>query len=66
MKTILLVLAAVLFVVAAVYMLVPADSLPSFLPGFDASLARPRTKHGLAAGGVGILLLALGFFVGRR
>jgi hypothetical protein len=66
MKVILFLLGIVLIVVAAVYLFVPADSLPSFLPGFDASLARPRTKHGLAAGAVGIVLIGLGWFLGRK
>lgn len=66
MKAILILLGIILIVVAVVYLLVPADALPSFMPGFDASLARPRTKHGLAAGVVGIVLFAIGWFVGRK
>lgn len=66
MKAILILLGIILIVVAAVYLFVPADSLPSFMPGFDASLARPRTKHGLAAGVVGIVLIGIGWFFGRR
>ena len=66
MKIVLILLGLVLIVVAAVYLFVPADSLPSFLPGFDASLARPRVKHGVAAGVVGIVLIGLGWFLGRK
>jgi hypothetical protein len=66
MKTILFLLGALLIVLAAVYLLVPADSLPAFIPGHEAGLARPRTKHGLAAGAVGIVLFAIGWFFGRR
>jgi len=66
MKLILILLGLVLIVVAAVYLFVPADSLPSFMPGFDASLARPRMKHGIAAGVVGIVLIGLGWFLGRK
>jgi hypothetical protein len=66
MKTIAYLLGALLIVIAAVYFLVPADSLPSFLPGHEAGLARPRIKHGLAAGIAGIVLLAIGWFAGRR
>jgi len=36
------------------------------MPGFDATLARPRMKHGLAAGGVGIVLIVIGWFFGRK
>ena len=66
MKTIAYLLGALLIVIAAIYLLVPADSLPSFFPGQEAGLARIRLKHGLVAGAAGIVLLAIGWFVGRR
>ena len=66
MKTILILLGIVLLVVAGVYLYFPADQLPSFMPGFDASLTRPRMRHGYAAGAVGIALIAIGWFFGRR
>jgi len=66
MKSIAYLLGALLIVVAAIYLLVPADSLPAFFPGHETGLTRIRLKHGLAAGAVGIVLLAVGWFVGRR
>jgi hypothetical protein len=66
MKSIAYLLGALLIVIAAIYLLVPADSLPAFFPGHEAGLTRIRLKHGLAAGAVGIVLLAAGWFVGRR
>jgi hypothetical protein len=66
MKTIIYLLAVILIVVAAVYLLIPADSLPAFLPGYEAGLTRPRMKHGLAAGAAGVVLFILGWIVGRR
>ena len=66
MKTVVYLVGIVLIVIAAVYLLVPADSLPAFLPGHEAGLMRPRMKHGLAAGAAGIVLFALGWFLGRR
>ena len=66
MKAILILLGLILIVVGAVYLYLPADHLPSWMPGFDAAIARPRTKHGLAAGGAGIVLVAISFFFGRR
>jgi hypothetical protein len=44
----------------------PADQLPSFLPGHEAGLARIRMKHGLISGAVGVVLLAVDWFMGRR
>ena len=66
MKTIAYLLGTLLIVIAAIYLLVPADSLPSFFPGHETGLARIRVKHGLAAGVVGIVLIAIGWFAGRR
>ena len=66
MKLILILLGIALIVVGAVYLMVPADSLPSFLPGHTAGLMRPRMKHGLLSGAIGVVLLAAGFWVGRK
>ena len=66
MKSAAYLLGTLLIVVAAIYLLVPADSLPSFFPGHEAGLARVRVKHGLVAGVAGIVLIALGWFAGRR
>jgi hypothetical protein len=66
MKLVLTLLGVVLLVVAAVYFLVPADQLPSFFPGHETGLARIRTKHGIASGVAGLVLLAAGVWMGRR
>jgi len=66
MKTVAYVLGALLIVVAVIYLIAPADSLPSFFPGHEAGLARPRIKHGLAAGAIGVILLVVGWVLGRR
>lgn len=66
MKLILSLIGVVLLIVAAVYLLVPADSLPSFFPGYEAGLTRVRVKHGLVAGAVGIVLLVVPMLLGRR
>jgi hypothetical protein len=66
MKLIVTILGVVLLVVAAVYFLVPADSLPSFFPGHVNGMARIRATHGMVAGALGIILLGAGWFLGRR
>lgn len=66
MKAIVIVIGVVLIVVAAVYFLVPADALPSFFPGHETGLMRIRTKHGMLAGAIGIVLLALTWWIGRK
>lgn len=66
MKTTAIVVGVVLIVIGVVYFLVPADELPSFLPGHEAGLARIRVKHGLLSAGLGIVLFAAGWWVGRK
>jgi hypothetical protein len=66
MKLVLYILGLILIVVAAVYFFVPAESLPSFFPGHEAGLTRIRLKHGIAAGAGGVILILIGWFVGRR
>ena len=66
MKTIALVVGIALIIVAAVYFLMPADSLPGFFPGHEAGLARIRVKHGLLSGSLGIVLLFGAWIMGRK
>ena len=51
------VLGVVFLVLAAVYWLTPAGSLPAFLPGFHAGSAHVHLRHAL-----GSLIVALGLF----
>ena len=55
----------VLIIIAAIYLAIPADSLPSFLPGYDPGMTRPRMKHGIASGVVGVILILAGWYLGR-
>ena len=66
MKLILTLLGVVLLVIAAVYLLLPADQLPGFLPGHEVGVTRMHYKHGIVAGVVGVVLLAAGAWMGRR
>ncbi len=66
MKLILIVLGLALIAIAVVYFMVPADQLPSFFPGHAAGVARVHTKHGLVSGALGVVLIAIGWFMGRR
>ena len=52
------ILGVLLLVVAVVYFVDTASSLPSFFPGHQAGSTHHHTKHGIAA-----LVLALGCFV---
>jgi hypothetical protein len=66
MKLICTLLGLALLVIAAMYFLMPADALPSFFPGHETGLARMHYKHGIVSGVIGIVLLAAGWFMGRR
>lgn len=66
MKLIITLLAFILIILAGVYFFIPANSLPAFIPGYDATLTTVRFKHGVAAGVVGVLLLIVSRFIGRR
>ncbi len=66
MKLVAYVLGIALIAIAAFYLLLPAGQLPSFLPGYETGLARIRIKHGLVSGAVGMVLLAVGWWMGRR
>lgn len=66
MKPIAIVLGLALLVVAVMYFMMPADALPGFFPGHEAGVTRVHMKHGVVAGVAGLVLLALGWFMGRR
>jgi ammonia channel protein AmtB len=55
------VLGILLIVVAIVYWVEPAHSLPDFFPGHEHSTTH-HTKHGIAAFLVGLALLAFAWF----
>ncbi|HEY1473856.1 MAG TPA: hypothetical protein VGF53_07205 [Pseudolabrys sp.] len=66
MKLVATLLGIALIVVAVMYFMLPADSLPGFFPGHEAGVIRIHVKHGVVAAVAGVVLLALGWFMGRR
>jgi hypothetical protein len=55
-------LAVVFLALAVMYWIVPADSLPSFLPGFEAGDTRVHVKHGVGSLVIALALFAFAFF----
>ncbi len=51
-----------LIVVAVVYWVEPAHSLPGFFPGHKSGSDHHHVKHGIAALVVGLAVLAFGWF----
>jgi hypothetical protein len=52
--------------IAIVYWLVPAGSLPSVFPGFEAGSPHVHVKHGLAAAVVAVVLFAVAWYAPAR
>jgi len=61
----LVVLGVIFLVIACAYWLVPAGSLPGFVPGFEAGSPRVHIKHGVAALAVAAVCFIVAWFVGR-
>jgi drug/metabolite transporter (DMT)-like permease len=57
-----IVLGTALIVVAVIYWVEPAGSLPSFFPGHQAGSSHHHVKHGIAAFLVGLACFAFAWF----
>jgi hypothetical protein len=66
MKLICTVLGLALIVIAVMYFMMPADALPGFFPGHESGVTRTHYKHGIVSAVVGVVLLAVGWFMGRK
>ena len=66
MKLLATLLGLALLVIAVMYFVMPADSLPGFFPGHETGVMRVHIKHGIVAGVAGVVLLAIGWIMGRR
>lgn len=66
MRLVLTLLGVVLLIIAAVYVLVPADQLPGFFPGHEAGVSRVHIKHGVVSGVLGLVLIGAGIWMGRE
>lgn len=56
------ILGIALIVLAFVYWIEPAKSLPSFFPGHESGSGHHHVKHGIAALVVGVALLVFAWF----
>jgi len=59
------VLGIIFAVIAVVYWLVPASSLPGFFPGFEAGSARVHVKHGIVSAVIAVVLFAFAWYGSR-
>ena len=56
----------IFIVIAFVYWLTPAGSLPSFMPGFQAGSSITHFKHGLASLIIGLLAFVYAWFASGK
>ena len=60
-------LVAIICIIAAVmYFVMPAGQLPTVMPGYEAGSAHIHMKHAIIALVLGVILVVIGWFVGRR
>jgi hypothetical protein len=64
-RSVLIVLGVIFLVIACVYWLVPASSLPGFFPGHEAGSTHVHIKHGVASLVVAAVCFVVAWFVGR-
>ena len=57
-----LVAGVILIVIALIYWVEPAGSLPSFFPGHEAGSSHHHVKHGIAAFLIGLACLVFAWF----
>ncbi len=62
LATLAIILGVALIVIAVVYWVEPAKSLPSFFPGHQAGSSHHHVKHGIAAFLVGLACLVFAWF----
>ncbi len=65
MKLLAYLLAIICVIAAVMYFLVPAGSLPTFVPGYIADSAHFHAKRAAVAAVAAIVLFLIGWFSGR-
>ena len=65
MRLVAFVLAIICIIVAVMYFFMPAGSLPTFMPGYEAGSVHVHMKHGIIAAVVAVVLFLIGWLLGR-
>jgi hypothetical protein len=61
-----IVFGAIFVILAFFYWFTPANMLPTFLPGYSATMTTPHFKHGLASLIVGLALFVYSWFASAK
>jgi hypothetical protein len=59
-------LAIICIIAAVMYFVMPAGSLPTFMPGYVVGSAHIHMKHAIIAIVAAIVLFLIGWLIGRR
>jgi predicted permease len=59
-------LAIICIIAAVMYFVMPAGSLPTFMPGYEAGSAHIHMKHAIIAIVAAIVLFLIAWLIGRR
>jgi uncharacterized protein YacL len=65
MKMLAYLLAVICIIAAVMYFAMPAGSLPTFMPGYDAGSTHIHRMHGVAAVVGAVVFFLIGFASGR-
>jgi hypothetical protein len=65
MRMLAYILAIICVIAAVIYFVMPASSLPTFMPGYEAGSAHMHMKHAVVALVGAIVLFLIGWFAGR-
>jgi hypothetical protein len=66
MRLVAYILALLCVAAALAYFFVPAGSLPTFMPGFEAGSAHIHIKHAVIAVVAAVVLFVIARLIGRR
>jgi hypothetical protein len=65
MKMLAYLIAIVCVIAAVMYFVLPAGSLPTFMPGYEAGSTHIHRMHGIAAVAGAVVFLLIGYASGR-
>jgi len=66
MRMLAYLLAIICIIAAVMYFVMPAGSLPTFMPGYEAGSAHIHHRHAIVAVVAAVVLFLIGWFIGRR
>ncbi len=66
MRMIAYLLAIICIIAAVMYFVMPAGSLPTFMPGYEAGSVHMHVKHAIIAIVAAVILFLIGWLIGRR